>query len=256
MAGPEVTVLYVDDHNLVQECVVAVIGRGRGLRIAALARTAKAAIDRFTDARPDVTLISLRPRGLDCIETIRGIRRVDPGAQIVVYAGHESGAVYLALEAGAAGFVLTDAASGTLIRVITGVHSGNAALLDEIRTKREARAGLPTLTTREVEILELLTQGLRTKAIAAALRISDHTVKVHMKRVYEKLGVHGRAAALAEALRRGFVRLTSVRQVPTVKRRRERPRDRRTIRTDGALTLSRSAPAVDPPLPEARLVMP
>jgi DNA-binding NarL/FixJ family response regulator len=225
-----VTVLCVEDHNLVRECVVAIIDRDPCLRVTAQARTIKDAIDRFIEVRPDVTLVSLRPRGLDCLETIRAIRRVDPGAQIVVYARDESGAVYLALEAGAAAFVVASATSADLVGTIIAVHNGHGPLLDEIRSKRESRGGLPTLTTREIEILELLTQGLRTKAIAATLRISDHTVKVHMKRVYEKLGVHGRAAALAEALRRGFVRLASGRQVAATKRRpRQSPQRPQTV---------------------------
>jgi DNA-binding NarL/FixJ family response regulator len=129
--------------------------------------------------------------------------------------------------------VLKDAASADLVRVIKEVQGRNGVLLDDFRDKLEARGGMTTLTTREVELLELLTQGFRTKAISATLGISDHTVKVHIRSVYEKLGVHGRAAALAEALRRGFVRLAAARPAAIVTRRRESPRVR-PLRTDGA----------------------
>jgi DNA-binding NarL/FixJ family response regulator len=242
MAGSQVTVLCVDDRNLVRECVGAVLEQEGGVRVAAEARTVNGALDRFIDARPNVTLVGLHPRGLDGLETIRAIRRVDPRARLLVYAEDETDAVYLALEAGAAGFVLGDATGAELVRVITAVHGRNAAVLDDIKGKLGARGDLPTLTTREVELLELLTQGLRTKAIAATLRISDHTVKVHTKSVYEKLGVHGRAAALAEALRHGFVRLAADRQGPTVRRRRSSPRDRRPPQaaTAGFVQLGRS----------------
>lgn len=227
MAGSQVTVLCVDDRNLVRECVVAVVEREPGVRVAAEARTVTGALDSFIDVRPDVILVGLHPRGLDGLETIRAIRRLDPRARLVVYAEDETDAVYLALEAGAAGFVLGDAAGAELVRVIAAVHGRNTAVLDDIKGQLGARGHLPALTTREVELLELLTQGLRTKAIAATLRISDHTVKVHTKSVYEKLGVHGRAAALAEALRHGFVRLAAERQGPAVRRRRSSSRDRR-----------------------------
>jgi DNA-binding NarL/FixJ family response regulator len=233
MKGSQVTVLCVDDHNLVRECMAAIIEQQPGLRVAGHARTVKGAIDSFTEARPDVTLVSMQPRGLNCLQIIRAIRRVDPRARIVVYARDESEAVYLALDAGAAGFVLKDAASADLVRVIKEVQSRNGVLLDDFRDKLEARGGMTTLTTREVELLELLTQGFRTKAISATLGISDHTVKVHIRSVYEKLGVHGRAAALAEALRRGFVRLAAARPAAIVTRRRESPRVR-PLRTDGA----------------------
>jgi two-component system NarL family response regulator len=233
MRGSPVTVLCIDDHNLVRECMVAIIEQQPGLRVAGQARTVKGAVDGFTETKPDVTLLSLQPRGLNCLQIIRAIRRVDPRARIVVYARDESEAVYLALNAGAEGFVLKDAVSADLVRVIKEVHGRNGVLLDDFRDKLEARGGLTTLTTREVELLELLTQGFRTKAIAAALGISDHTVKVHIRSVYEKLGVHGRAAALAEALRRGFVRLGAARPASIVTRRRESPRVR-PLRADGA----------------------
>jgi two-component system NarL family response regulator len=226
MKGSQVSVLCVDDHNLVRECVVAIIDQQPGLRVTAQARTVKTAIDSFVETKPDVTVISLQPRGLNCLQIIRALRRSDPRARIVVYARDESEAVYLALDAGAAGFVLKDAPSADLGRVIREVHGRNGGLLDDFRGKLEARVGLISLTTREVELLELLTQGLRTKAIAATLGISDHTVKVHIRSVYEKLGVHGRAAALAEALRRGFVRLASEPHVPRGPRQREAPRVR------------------------------
>ena len=210
MRIPQVRVLCIDDHTLVRECVVAVLEQEPGLRVAAQARTVKSAVERYSDSRPDVTLVSLRPRGLDCLDAIRSIRRVDPCARIVVYAASETDAVYLALDAGAAGFIVKNADTADLVRVIRDVHAQDVAMLDRFRIKLDARTVPPPLSSREVEILEMLTHGLRTKAIATALRISDHTVKVHMKRAYEKLGVHGRAGALAEALRLGFVRIRHV----------------------------------------------
>jgi len=213
-----VTVLCVDDHNLVRECVAALVERGPGLRVAGEARTVAGALECFSKTRPDVTLVSLHTRGLDGIQLIRAIRSLDPRARIVVYGTDETQAVYFALDAGAGGFIPKNAVSADLTRIITEVHGRNGMPPDEIRSARDARSGGPTLTTREVEILELLMQGHRTKAIAATLRISDHTVKAHTRSIYEKLGVQGRAAALTEALRRGFVRLAA-RQVTSVTRR-------------------------------------
>jgi DNA-binding NarL/FixJ family response regulator len=246
MTGSPITVLCVDDHNLVRECVVAIIERERGFRVAAEARTVKDAMACFVEAAPDVTLVSLQSRGLDCLQTVRAIRRMDPRARIIVYARDETEAVYLALDAGAAGFVLKDAVSADLIRVITRVHNRDGMLVRDIRSKLEARGGLPSLTAREVEILELLNQGLRTKAIAATLRISDHTVKVHLKNVYEKLGVRGQAAALADALRRGFVRLATGRHVASVRHRSKNARNR----------ASRGAPATSAPIPRNAAMQP
>ena len=205
--GSKLTVLCVDDHNLVRDCVVAILEQQPGLRVAGEARTLRGGIECFTQVRPDVTVLNLQTRRFDSLQVIRAFRLVDPCARIVVYAMDDTEAVYLALDAGATAFVLKDAGAAELVRVITEVHGRNEQFLEGIRSKLEARSALPALTTREVEILELLAEGLRIKAISATLRISDHTVKAHMRSVYEKLDVHGRAEALAEALRRGFARL-------------------------------------------------
>jgi two-component system NarL family response regulator len=215
MKGSRVRVMCVDGHNLVRECVVAVIEREPGMRVIAEARTVKGAVERYTDTTPDVTLVSLPPCGLDGLEVIRAIRRVDPHARIVVYAKDETEAAYTALDAGAAAFVLESAAPCELVRVMADIHGRHGVPLD-VRRKLEARGGMPTLTSREIEILEMLTQGHRIRAISTSLRISDHTVKVYVKSAYSKLGVHGRAAAVAEALRRGFVRLAAERPAPNV----------------------------------------
>jgi DNA-binding NarL/FixJ family response regulator len=212
MAVPAVRVLCVDDHNLVRECVVAVIEQEPGLRVAAAAGTIEDAIECFADARPHVTLIGLRARGLDSVAAIRAIRGIDPAARIVVYARADNEAVFFALEAGATGFVLESAAPEDLVRVVTEVHRRHRAPMDDVRSRLESRGGLPVLTVREVEILELMAHGHRTPAISATLGISGHTVKAHLKRVYSKLDVHGRAEALAEALRRGLVRDRSPRR--------------------------------------------
>jgi two-component system NarL family response regulator len=219
MKRARVSVLCVDDHALVRECVVAFLESERSLRFTAEGCAVTDAVDSYTQDRPDVTLVSMQPRGLDCLRTIRGIRRVDPRARIVVYAREHTESVCLALEAGAAGFLLESDAPADLVRVVLEVYGRNGALPSDAGHRRGVRPEQPTLTAREVELLELLTLGHRTKAIAASLRLSDHTVKAHMKSVYEKLGVHGRAEALAEALRRGFVRLAASHHLSAVEGR-------------------------------------
>ena len=219
MRSSPVTVLCVDHHNLVRECVVAVLEQEPGLRVVAEARTVRGGLEGFVKTRPDVTLVSLQTRGLDGLQAIRAIRRVDPGARIVVYASDETEAVYFALDAGATAFVLKNADAAHLVRVISDA-SGSNGVQDDLKHPAEARGSRPTLTSREIEILELMTQGLRTSEIGATLRISDHTVKAHMKSLYAKLDVHGRAEALAQAIRRGFVRLAVERPVLRVAHRR------------------------------------
>lgn len=203
--GAAVRVLCVDDQNLVRKCIVALLDQEAGFQVAAEARTVESALACFAESKPDVTVISLQTRG--CLQAIRTIRRLDANACIAVYAKNETEVLYLALEAGAAGFVLKDASAADLIRIIAKVHGRSWRLRDDIQAKLEARSVLPALTAREIEILECLMQGLRTPAVAATMRLSEHTVKMHIKNINKKLQVNGRAAAVVTAIRRGYLPL-------------------------------------------------
>ena len=113
--------------------------------------------------------------------------------------------VFRALEAGAMGYLLKDTVPEDLIRVIHEVHEGRRAVPSSLNARLAARSGRHSLTAREVHVLGLLVKGMRNKEIGAVLSISEETVRVHLKSIFIKFGVHDRTAALAEALRRGIV---------------------------------------------------
>ena len=208
MRTSAITVLCVDDQNLVRESVVRIIEQRPGLRVVAEARTLKAAIESFAATRPDVALVSLQPRSFSSLDVIRAIQRVDPCARITVYTRDDTEVVDLALEAGATGVVSKAATAAGLIRTIEDVSARNGLTLDTMRREQvEARDRPPSLTTREVEILESFARGLRAETLAATLQISHHTLRVHIRNIFKKLGAENRAGALAKALRRGLVRL-------------------------------------------------
>jgi DNA-binding NarL/FixJ family response regulator len=100
-----------------------------------------------------------------------------------------------------------------LIGVIREVHAGGQVFPPEILSVMKQRASEPALTAREHQVLELLAAGKRTKEIATQLRISGETVDAHVKSMYFKLKVHGRTAIVAEALRRGIVRIDTIRRI-------------------------------------------
>jgi DNA-binding NarL/FixJ family response regulator len=203
-----ITVLCIDDHNLVRESVVRIIEQEPGLRVVAEARTVKAAIECFMATRPAVALVSLQSRGFSSRELIRALRCVDPCARIAVYTKDDGEVVELALDAGATGVVPKEATGADLIRIIQDVSGGNGLRLDTAwRQQAEARDRVPSLTAREVEILESFGRGLRAETLAATLQITHHTLRVHIKNIFKKLGVGNRAGALTKALRCGLVRL-------------------------------------------------
>ena len=122
-----------------------------------------------------------------------------------MYQGDEN--IYHALQAGAMGYLLKDSVPDDLIRVIQEVHNGQRSIPAVVEQRLAARSNQPGLTVREMEVLEHLAQGMRNKEIAVALSISEETARVHIKGIFHKLNVHDRTAALAEALRRGIVRV-------------------------------------------------
>jgi len=141
-------------------------------------------------------------------EATRRIRQLDPTARIIVltmYHGDED--IHRAFEAGAMGYVLKDAISDDLIRVIREVHAGHRVVTPEIQQALDERARMPSLSMREKQVLELVAEGMRNKEIAAALGISADTTGMHVKNIYTKLHVHDRTAAVAKAIRRGIIRI-------------------------------------------------
>ena len=208
-----INVLCVDDHRLMREGIVRIIEMEPGVTVVAEGATGEEAVERFRQFKPDVTLMDLQLRGMNGLQAIREIRKVQPDARIVVltmYEGDES--IYHALQAGAMGYLLKDSVPDDLIRVIREVHNGQRSIPTLVEQRLAARSNEPSLTVREMEVLEHLAQGMRNKEIGVALSISEETARVHIKGIFHKLNVHDRTAALAEALRRGIIRVGVERQ--------------------------------------------
>jgi two-component system NarL family response regulator len=208
VADPIIRVLCVDDHRLMREGIVQIIGLDAGVTVVAEGATGEEAVEKYLHYRPDVTLMDLQLRGMNGLQAIRTIRQLQPDARIVVltmYEGDEN--IYDALKAGAVGYLLKDAVPNDLIRVIREVHSGLKSIPAHVEARLAARIGQPTLTLREMEVLERLAKGMRNKEIGVELGISEETARAHINGIFHKLNVHDRTAALAEALRRGLVRV-------------------------------------------------
>ncbi|HEY6509039.1 MAG TPA: response regulator transcription factor [Vicinamibacterales bacterium] len=204
----KIRVLCVDDHRVMLEGLALLIGRQPDMQVVASATNGDQAVVQYLSVRPDVTLMDLQLPGTNGLEAIRQIRRADSEARIVVltmYQGDED--VYRALEAGAATYLLKDALSDELVNVIRQVHHGDRPRTPEVEAQLESRRQQPVLTPREVQVVGLITEGLRNKEIAVSLGISEQTAKVHVKNILAKLRVNDRAAVISVAARRGIVHL-------------------------------------------------
>ena len=206
MEGSRIRVLCVDDHPIVRDGIVLIIGQEPDIDVVGAAATGREAVTLFDTHRPDVTLMDLRLGETSGVDAIREIRSRCPEARIVVltmYEGDED--IYRAHEAGAVTYLLKDTLASDLIRVLRLVHAGQRPLLPEIEARLAQRASRRRLTARETQVLDLMAAGMRNKEIGAALGIAEGTVQNHAKSIFAKLSVNDRNAAVYVAARRGLV---------------------------------------------------
>jgi DNA-binding NarL/FixJ family response regulator len=170
--------------------------------------SAEEAVSLYRNCRPDVTLMDLRLGKMSGVDAIKVIRKEHPDARIVVltmYEGDED--IYRAHEAGATTYLLKDTLSADLIRVVRQVHAGERPVMPVVEARLKERASAPTLTSREIEVLQLISEGLRNKEVGATLGITEGTVQIHVKNIFAKLNVNDRTAAVQVAVRRGLVQM-------------------------------------------------
>jgi DNA-binding NarL/FixJ family response regulator len=201
-----IRVFAVDDHQLLQEGIAAVLSSQEDMTLVGQASSGREAVEMFRQLRPDVTLMDLRMPNMSGIEAITAIRGEFPNARFIVlttYAGDAQAAA--ALRAGAAGFLLKNLVRKELIETIRIVHSGKRRVPPEIATQIAEHVADDALTEREIEVLRGVASGKSNKLIAVELEISEGTVKTHMKSILPKLDASDRTHAVMIALKRGIL---------------------------------------------------
>lgn len=202
------SVLIVDDHALMRNGVANIINQERDLHVIAEAADGQEAVALFERHRPDVTLMDLRMPVLEGAEAVRRIRARFPDAKVIILTTYDTDEdIALALKAGAMAFVLKDVSADQLVACIRDVLAGKIYLAPAAAAKLAAGVSRVQLTPRELSTLRLMADGKANKEIAGALGIGERTVKSHLGRLFEKLGVTSRTEAVKVAMRRGLVRL-------------------------------------------------
>jgi two-component system NarL family response regulator len=208
MTTPAIRVLCVEDHRIVREGLALIINQEPDMQVVGACATVEEAIALHRTLRPDVTLMDLRLGTASGVDAIRAIRSDDPAARIIVltmYEGDED--IFRAHQAGATTYLLKDTLSSDLVRVVRQVHAGERPVLPEVQARLAERASMPTLTSREIEVLQLISQGLRNKEVGAMLGITEGTVQIHVKNIFAKLNVNDRTGAVQVAVRRGLIHM-------------------------------------------------
>jgi DNA-binding NarL/FixJ family response regulator len=208
--GPidKIRVLVADDHVVVLEGLVAIIGRQTDMTVVAEAANGREAVDQWLKHRPDVTLLDLRMPVLDGVGAIKEIRRHEYSARLIVLTTFDTDTdISTAITAGAKGYLLKDAPREELLACIRRVYSGETVIPPSLLTKLTTTLSSESLTPRELEVLSFLSRGKSNKEIAAILSISEATVKAHLRSIFSKLNVLSRTEAVAAASRRGLVQV-------------------------------------------------
>ncbi|WP_350000873.1 response regulator transcription factor [Pseudarthrobacter sp. WHRI 8279] len=205
-----ITVLLVDDHLVVRSGLRALLGTQPDLHVIAEAASGEEAMDRVQEHSPHVVVMDLAMgAGMDGIEAIRRIRERNGGQAILVFTTYDSDAdIVRAVDAGAMGYLLKDAAPEEIFSAIRGAVQGKSVMSPPVASRlfQQLRNPEEILTPREAELLSLLTEGLSNRELGRRLFISEATVKTHLAHIYAKLGVETRAAAIATAIRREGMR--------------------------------------------------
>ena len=203
-----IQIMVVDDHHIVRQGLVALIGTLPDMKVVAQASDGSEAVDLYRVHRPDITLMDLRLPKQNGVEAITHIREEFPSARIIVlttFDGDED--IYRALQAGAKGYLLKGMNADELTDAIRTVHGGKSRIPAVVAERLAERMGGPSLTGRELDVLKRIVGGRSNKEIASDLFISEATVKTHINSILSKLGVNDRTQAATTALQRGIVHL-------------------------------------------------
>lgn len=216
-SGKKVRVLMADDHTMFREGVRLLLETRGGFEVVGEAATGKEAVELARSLRPDVIVMDIGMPGMNGLDATRLIQADNPSSRVLILTMHDTDEYFFsALDAGASGYVLKEAASNDLVNAIESVSRGGMFLYPSLATKLveeylrrvgsgEERSSYDALTPRERQVLQLIGDGRTNQEIAEKLGLSVHTVQTHRVHIMNKLGLHNRAQLVSYAARLGLL---------------------------------------------------
>ena len=200
-------ILVAEDHLVARVGVSTIVNMQPDMTVVAEAANGQQALELYRQHQPDVALLDIRMPGMSGVEAAAAIRAEFPGARMIAlttYGGDED--IRRALAAGVQAYLTKDVLHDELLIAIRAVAAGQTYLPAAVAAVA-AQSPRPDLSAREMQVLELIVQGLANKQIAYALEIAEHTVKNHVKNILSKLGAQDRTQAATAAIQRGIIHL-------------------------------------------------
>ena len=205
-------VLVVDNHPVYRDGLVRALKARTDLRVVGEAEDGSEALELLGELRPEVAAVDMRMPGLDGLGVLAAAGRDFPDTRVLILSAYLDGDIaYRALAEGAAGFISKDSPRDAICDAIATVVRGGVALCPEVEVelaseiRKRTRVERGSLSERELEVLRLVADGESAAEIGNELHLSPTTVKSHLRNLYPKLEVSDRAAAVAEAMRRGLL---------------------------------------------------
>jgi NarL family two-component system response regulator LiaR len=218
-----IRILLVEDHKIVREGTRQLLEQAPDLTVIGEAADGGEAVRLATELSPDVVVMDVRLPVLNGIEATKVIKDQHPNMPILILSAYDDDRyVFPLLDAGANGYVLKTTSWAELAQAIRTVQAGETALDPHIahkvverltqRQRYQGKGMAEALTEREIEVLQVVAQGKGNREIGEALSISPHTVQVHVRNIFGKLGINSRIEAVAYAVRRGWITLEEERE--------------------------------------------
>jgi len=212
-----IRILVADDHPVVREGLVAILGTQPDFEVVGEAETGAQLVDLALALQPDVILMDLEMPELDGVDALERLKQKEAGVPVIVFTAFDTDDRILgAVQAGAQGYLLKGAPREELFNAVRVVYKGGSLLQPVVASKLLRQVSQPQsqpaempekLTPREMEVLDLLAQGLQNKEIAAQLVISERTVKFHVSSIMGKLEAGNRTEAVSIAAQQGLIEL-------------------------------------------------
>ncbi|HEY9733299.1 MAG TPA: response regulator transcription factor [Drouetiella sp.] len=218
MNSPTITILVVEDHEVMRFGLKSLLSNVEGFQVVGEAGNGKEAVELAKKLQPRVVVMDIVMPQMNGIEASNALKEALPDTKIVMFTSFETQSyVFAALAAGAHGYCLKNVTTNNLIAAIKTVDSGAAwfdreiasIVLNYIKTglaQEDLEVKKLTLSPREIEVLTCVTEGLTNSEIATKLTVSVETVKTHLKRIMEKLEVSDRTQAAVQALKQGLLK--------------------------------------------------